>query len=469
MKKFMGEDFLLNTHIAKKLYHNHASKMPIIDYHCHIDPKDIANDVKFDNITKVWLSEDHYKWRVMRLNGINEHSITTCMNEDPLVTFKAFASSLPQAIGNPIYHWTYLELKNYFGITKQLCNETCEEIYNECNKRLNSKNMSVRGLIKQSNVELIGTTDDPLDNLEWHNAIAKDKTFDVKVLPTFRPDKAINIEKEGFVEYVKLLGDKTGKNIKTVKEVCNALNNRIMYFNEHGACISDHALDTCVYEVKSENEIDEILNKALLGKTLEQNEIDAYKTYILISLAKKYCELNWVMQLHFGCIRNVNTKMYKKLGQNTGFDAVSNITRVDLLAKLLDAFNENGMPKMILYSLNQYDNEALATIAGCFQINAQCPGQIQLGSAWWFNDTKAGIEKQLTDLANLGVLGNFIGMLTDSRSFLSYARHEYFRRILCNWIGNIVENGEYIDDMKILGEMVENICYYNAKKYFGVE
>ncbi len=468
MKKFMDENFLLDTKTAEILYHEHAAKMPIIDYHCHINPEEIAKNKRYDNITQVWLGGDHYKWRAIRCNGVSENEITGSKDTNPFTTFKAWANTLVKAIGNPLYHWTYLELKTYFGIEEQLCDETCEKIYNMCNERLKQDNMSVRGIIKQSNVKVIGTTDDPLDDLKWHKNIADDITFDVKVLPSFRPDKALNIDKEGFSEYIEALGKCANITINGVKNVCDALNNRIDFFHENGACISDHALDHCIYEVKSEAELDEILSNARKGIKLTQEDVSAYKTYILISLAKKYKQLNWAMQIHFGCLRNNNTKMFKELGPDTGFDAVSNAHGVDPLSKLLDAFNENGMPKMILYSLNHYDNEAIATLAGCFSANAQCKGQIQLGSAWWFNDTKTGMEKQLTDLANLNLLGNFIGMLTDSRSFLSYTRHEYFRRILCNWVGNLIENGEYYADMKSAGKLIEDVCYNNAAEYFGV-
>ncbi len=469
MKPFLNEDFLLESETAKYLYHNHASKMPIIDYHCHINPEEIANDRRYDNITQVWLGGDHYKWRAMRCNGVAEKDITGSKDTDPYNTFEKWASTLPQAIGNPLYHWTYLELKKYFGITKQLNSKTSKEIFDECNKRLKDEDMSVRGLIKQSNVKVIGTTDDPIDDLKWHKQIANDSTCEVKVVPSYRPDKAMNIDKDGFVDYINKLGEIVGKQLNTVEDVCEALNTRIDYFNDHGSCISDHALDYCIYEERTPQELNAIFKKAMEGNSVTQSEAEAYKTAILVSLAKKYRQLSWVMQIHFGCIRNNNTKMYNQLGPDTGFDAVSNEHGADALAKMLDAFNNNGIPKMVLYSLNQYDNEAIATIAGCFQADAQCPGQIQLGSAWWFNDTKTGMEKQLTDLANLGVLGNFVGMLTDSRSFLSYTRHEYFRRILCNWVGKLAENGEYYNDLETMGKIVEDISYYNTLKFFGFD
>ena len=471
MKSFMDKDFLLETDTAKQLYHNHAAKMPIIDYHCHINPAEIAQDKRYETITEVWLGGDHYKWRNMRCNGVQEADITGCKDTDPYRTFEKWAETLPKAIGNPLYHWTYLELQKYFGITQPLNAKTAAEVYQACNARLAEKDMSVRGIIDQSNVKLICTTDDPADDLAWHQKIKEDPTCNVKVLPAFRPDKAMNIDKEGFAPYMKQLSAVSGVEITGFAQATKALENRIRFFNEMGCRASDHALDYCIFEPADAAQLEAIFAKGLAGAALTQQEVNAYKTALLLSVAKVYKELDWVMQIHFGCIRNNNTKMFRQLGADTGFDAVSNAHGVDDLGKMLDAFNnsEAGIPKMVLYSLNQYDNEAIATLAGCFQANGACASQIQLGSAWWFNDTKTGMEKQLTDLANLGSLGNFIGMLTDSRSFLSYTRHEYFRRILCNWMGNLVENGEYFADMETLGQLVEDISYNNTVKFFGFE
>ncbi|MEG2286669.1 MAG: glucuronate isomerase [Ruthenibacterium sp.] len=468
MKAFMDKDFLLETETAKQLYHQHAAKMPIVDYHCHINPQEIAEDKHYATITELWLGADHYKWRNLRANGVPEADIA-CRETDPYRTFLRWAQALPRAIGNPLYHWTYLELQRYFGVTGPLNPRTCKDVYDRCNARLHDADMSVRGIIDQSNVTLICTTDDPVDTLEWHKKIKADPTCRVKVLPAFRPDQALNLTKPTFAAYVKRLSEVSGVAIDSFAGMTRALAQRVRYFDEAGCRASDHGLDYCMYAEAEPAALDAILAKALAGEAVTDDEAEAYRTALLCALAQQYTAHGWVMQLHFGCIRNNNTEMFRQLGPDTGFDAVSNSHGVDSLAKLLDAFNsaQGGIPKMVLYSLNQYDNEAIATIAGCFQQNADCAGRIQLGSAWWFNDTKTGMQKQLTDLANLGSLGNFIGMLTDSRSFLSYTRHEYFRRILCNWIGNLVENGEYENDPETLGALVEDISYNNAMRFFG--
>lgn len=468
MKQFMDADFLLETETARRLYHDHAEKMPIIDYHCHINPAEIAEDKRYDNITQVWLGGDHYKWRAMRCNGVPECDITGAKDTDPYRTFLRWAETLPRCIGNPLYHWTYLELKKYFGITEPLNAASAEKLYAACNARLQEPDMSARGIIEQSNVKLICTTDDPIDSLEWHKKIKADPTCKVKVLPAFRPDKAMNIHKPGFSEYIAKLGEVSGVEINTFADLEKALANRIDFFQEMGCRASDHALDYAVYGNATQEELNAILARGLAGDDIAAEDVYKYQTAVMLSVAKKYKEYDWVMQIHFGCIRDNNAIYYKKLGPDTGFDAISNSHGVDALGKLMDSMSvEGNLPKMVLYSLNQYDNEAIMTLAGCFQVNGLCPTQIQLGSAWWFNDTKTGMQKQLTDFANLGVLGNFIGMLTDSRSFLSYTRHEYFRRILCNWIGNLVENGEYHDDLDTLGQLVEDICYNNTAKFFG--
>ena len=470
MKQFMDENFLLETETARRLYHEHAAKMPIIDYHCHINPQEIAEDKRYDSITEVWLGGDHYKWRAMRCNGVQEADITGAKDTDPYRTFEKWAETLPRAIGNPLYHWTYLELKKYFGITEPLNGKSAKAIYDKCNQRLKDADMSVRGIIDQSNVKLICTTDDPVDSLEWHKKIQADPTCKVKVLPAFRPDKAFNIHKPEFASYMAKLAQVSGVEIRCFDDVVKALYNRIDFFKEMGCRASDHALDYAVYADATPEELDAIVAKGLAGGPISTEELNKYKTACLLAVAKKYAEYGWVMQIHFGCIRDNNTTWYNKLGPDTGFDAVSNTHGADDLGKLMDAMTKAGsLPKMVLYSLNQYDNETIMTLAGAFQVNGQCASQIQMGSAWWFNDTKTGMEKQLTDFANLGVLGNFIGMLTDSRSFLSYTRHEYFRRILCNWIGNLVENGEYHADMETLGQLVEDISYNNTVKFFGFE
>ncbi len=470
MKAFLDENFLLTTETAQKLYHEHAAKMPIIDYHCHINPQEIADDKKYRDITEVWLGGDHYKWRAMRCNGVQECDITGSKDTNPYKTFEKWAETLPKCIGNPLYHWTYLELKAYFGITKVLKASTAKEIYDECNEKLKDDSMSVRNIIKNSNVTLICTTDDPIDSLEYHKEIAADATCEVKVLPAFRPDKAMNINLPTFPEYMVALGNVCGFAIESYADFKKAMEMRIDFFNEMGCKASDHALDFPVCVTMTEEEVSAFFAKGLAGEALTSVEVEGFKTEFLKMVAALYYKYNWVMQIHYGCIRNVSTAMFDALGPDTGFDVIGEGGRASALAGLLNQFTTGGyLPKMVLYSLNQYDNEAIATIASAFAANSDVASRIQLGSAWWFNDTKTGMQKQLIDLANLGTLGNFIGMLTDSRSFLSYTRHEYFRRILCEMFGNLVENGEYHDDMESLGQMVEDICYNNTVKFFGFD
>ena len=464
--EFMTKDFLLKTETAKKLYHNYAAKMPIVDYHCHINPREIFEDRKFQNITQIWLGGDHYKWRLIRSNGVCEEEITGSASDRE--KFQHFAEMLPKAIGNPMYHWTHLELKRYFGYEGVLNGETAEEVWNLCNAKLKEDSMSVRNIIKKSNVALIGTTDDPIDTLEWHKKIAEDNSFETKVVPSYRPDKAINIEKAGFTDYLKQLGAVVGFEIKSVDDVKKALSLRLEYFCELGCRASDHGLDYVVYSVASEEEIEKIFQKALSGETICLEDADKYKTAIMLHLGKEYAKRNVVMQLHYNTQRNTNAKMFEKLGADTGFDCISTKNCGEQIVGFLNAlYSEEKLPKTIIYSLNPQENEMIDTILGCFQ-GTEVEGKIQHGSAWWFNDTKTGMEKQLISLANLSLLGNFVGMLTDSRSFLSYTRHEYFRRILCNLIGEWVENGEYPNDEKQLGKIVEDICYNNAKKYFSL-
>ena len=463
---FMSKDFLLKGKTAKKLYHKYAANMPIIDYHCHINPQEIYEDRKFDNITQVWLGGDHYKWRLIRSNGVNEDEITA--DADPLVKFRHFAAMLPKAIGNPMYHWTHLELKKYFGYNGVLNEDTADEVYALCNKKLQNSDMTVRSLIAKSNVSMIGTTDDPIDSLEWHKKLLEDKSFDVTVAPSFRPDKAVNIEKAGFADYIQKLSEVSGVEIKTVADVKSALSNRLDFFCELGCRATDHGLDYVVYSPADEKEVEKIFQTVINGGSVSQEEADKYKTSIMLHLGKEYAARGIVMQLHYGAQRNTNTKMFERLGPDTGFDCISVKDCGVNITGFLNALEcENALPKTILYSLNPQDNEMLGTILGCFQ-GTSVAGKIQHGSAWWFNDTKSGMEAQLKSLANLSLLGNFIGMLTDSRSFLSYTRHEYFRRILCNLIGEWVDNGEYPNDEKQLGKLVQDICFYNAKKYFDI-
>ncbi len=474
MKPFMDQDFLLETGAAKKLFHDYAEKTPIIDYHCHIDPNQIADDTHTANITELWLGGrtpaggyfgDHYKWRLMRSAGVPEKYITG--DADPEEKFAAWAGALRGAAGNPLYHWTHLELQRYFGITEPLTKENASAVYRACNERLSQEDMSVRGIIKKSNVKLICTTDDPVDDLHAHEKIAADKSCEVTVLPAFRPDKAMRVDKPTFAPYIKTLEEVVGYPIETMDELRQALLSRIDYFEARGCNVSDHALDSLFCAHASEDELDIILQKGKQGLHISEKEYQAFHTDLLLTCAKAYKKKNWVMQLHFGCIRDNSSRMYGLLGADTGYDAMNDGFTAKGLAAFLDLLEkQDALPRTILYSLNPADNGVIGTVMGAFQTNSDIPGRIQLGSAWWFNDHKTGMELQLRDLMNLGYIGGFVGMLTDSRSFLSYTRHEYFRRILCNVLGNLVENGEYPWDEKYLGQMVRNISYENARRYF---
>lgn len=461
----MNEDFLLRTETAKTLYHKYASVMPIVDYHCHINPEEIAKDISFTNITRVWLGGDHYKWRLMRANGIDESLITgDAPDKDK---FFAWAKTLEKAIGNPLYLWSHLELKRYFDYHGILNEETAGEVWDLCNKKLQDSSMSVRGIIKRSNVKVICTTDDPVDTLEWHSIISKDDTFDVKVLPAFRPDKAMNMEKKDYLKYIARLSEASNIEIHNFSDLCEAMEKRMIYFHENGCLVSDHGLDYVMYEPATEKAIEQIFQKRLHNETITKHELLQFKTAFLLFVGKLYHKFNWVMQLHYGARRDNNTFMFGQLGPDTGYDSIDSYTPSASLSAFLNALNQsNQLPKTILYSLNPVDNAVIDTIAGCFQ-DSSAVGKIQHGSAWWFNDHKVGMTEQMTSLANLGLLANFNGMLTDSRSFLSYTRHEYFRRILCDLIGNWVEQGEYPNEVEYLGNMVQDISYYNAMRYFN--
>ncbi len=467
MKKFMDKDFLLSTETAKELYHNHAAKMPIIDYHCHVSPKEIFEDKHFENIAQLWLSGDHYKWRIMRSNGVDEYYITGGASDRE--KFQKFAEALPKTIGNPMYHWCHLELKKYFGYEGILNGETAEEVWNLCEKKLKEENLGVRDIIKQSNVKFIGTTDDPVDNLEWHEKIAADESFETTVAPSFRPDKALNIDKAGWAEYVEKLSEVSETPIKNFASLKEALGKRIAYFAKRGCKASDHGLDHMVFAESTENELDEIIKRGLEHGEVSAKEAAMLKTALLVFCAEEYVKFGWVMQIHYNCLRNPNTEMFNKIGPDTGFDCIGPENGSTALARMLDTLNsKKALPKTVLYSLDPSDNAFLDTLIGSFQ-GTEVPGKLQHGSAWWFNDNKQGMRDQLISLANLSMLGNFIGMLTDSRSFLSYTRHEYFRRILCGLMGEWVENGEYPDDMSTLGKIAEDISYNNAARYFGLE
>lgn len=466
MKKFMDENFLLSNSESERLYHEYSKNMPIIDYHCHINPKEILEDKKFENITQVWLYGDHYKWRQMRTFGIDEKYITG--DGSDYEKFLAWAKTISFAIGNPLYHWTHLELKRFFGVDEVLNEKTAPAIWEKVNKQLSSDEFTVRELIKKSNVKVICTTDDPIDSLEYHIALSEDKSFDVKVLPTFRPDKALGINKETFKEWFNKLEEVVGFSITNFAEYLEALKKRVEFFHKVGCRISDNALDFVPVGNATIEEASYIFAKVLKNGKVSFEEENRFRVFVLKYLGKLYYDLNWAMQLHMNCVRDNNSVMFNKLGPDTGFDSLNDTEVAIPLSKLLDSLNkENALPKTIIYSLNPNDNPTIGTLLGCFQ-GDNIKGKIQFGSAWWFNDHKIGMEDQIKSLANLGMLSTFVGMLTDSRSFLSYTRHEYFRRILCNVIGEWIENGELPDDIEHLGQIVSDISYNNAKNYFGI-
>ena len=467
MKQFMDKDFLLSTLTAQELYHDFAAKVPVLDYHCHINPQEIAEDRKFENITQVWLGGDHYKWRQMRSNGVEERYITG--DAPDREKFQKWAETLEKAIGNPLFHWSHLELQRYFGYTGVLNGDTAEEVWNLCNAKLQEPSMSARNLIIQSNVTLICTTDDPAVDLKWHKMLAEDKSFPVQVLPAWRPDKAMNLEKPDYGQYLETLAEAANMDIQSFEDLKAALKSRMAFFNEMGCRASDHGLEYVMYVPASDEEVEAVFQKRLNEETVTREEELKFKTAFMLFVAGEYAKMGWAMQLHYGCKRDNNTDMFEKLGPDTGYDCINNYAPSGQIADYLNALNAEGnLPKTVIYSLNPNDDEAIGTIIGCFQ-NSDAVGKIQQGSAWWFNDHKTGMTKQMTSLANLGLLGNFIGMLTDSRSFLSYPRHEYFRRILCEMIGNWVENGEYPKNMKMLERIVKGISYNNAVRYFGFE
>ena len=480
MKAFMDKNFLLDTPTAQHLYHDYSAKLPIIDYHCHIPPQEIYENRRFENIAQVWLGGhqvladgsdyyfgDHYKWRVMRSNGVPEEYITG--DKPDRERFQKFAEALEMAIGNPMYTWCHLELKKYFGYDGVLNGDTAEEVWNLCNEKLqNDPKMTVRGLIEQSNVAMVGTTDDPVDSLEWHKKIAEDPSIKVVVAPSFRPDKALNIFKPGFVEYIHKLEETVGRKFGCIGCVEKALEERLQFFVSMGCRAADHGLDYVPYEEPDADVATAAFKKAMAGEPITRKERDTYITYLLLACARMYKKYNVVMQIHYSCLRNPNAKMLRKLGPDTGFDMIAVTDASESLSHLLSDLTETDeCPKVILYSLNPSDFDMLGTMIGSFQ-GDEVPGKIQLGSAWWFCDTNDGMNQQMRTLARLGLLGNFIGMLTDSRSFLSYTRHDLFRRLMCNLVGDWVESGQYPNDEKVLKKIVEGISYYNAKRYFAL-
>lgn len=452
---FIHDDFMLGNETGRRLFHNYAEKMPIIDYHCHLDPKIIAEDHQFRNITELFLGGDHYKWRAMRSNGVDERYITG--DAPDREKFQKWAETMPYLLGNPLYHWTHLELKRYFDIDEVLCPDTAEMIWNRCNALLAKEEFSARNLILRSNVKVICTTDDPADSLCYHQKL-KAEGFPVRVLPTFRPDKAVNVDLETFVPYMRALG------VSSYDALIATLQDKIDYFHQNGCRLSDHALDVIPYATGDPSKVFE---KAMHGEAITKEEADCFKTAVISACAEKYEALGWTMQLHIGAMRNNNQKMYQALGADTGYDSINDLSIAKPLALFMDALErKDALPKTILYTLNPKDNYVLGTMLGNFQ-KAPTPGKIQFGSGWWFNDQRDGMESQMRALANLGLLSRFVGMLTDSRSFVSYPRHEYFRRILCNLIGSWVEKGEYPNDDAMLKTIVEGICYHNAERYFG--
>ncbi|QIM67294.1 glucuronate isomerase [Mannheimia granulomatis] len=466
MMNFMTENFLLSTSTAQKLYHDYAKDQPIFDYHCHLNPKEIVENRQFNDLAEIWLEGDHYKWRAMRSAGIEERLITG--EADKYSKYLAFAETVPKCIGNPIYHWTHLELRRPFGIVNTLFSpETAEKIWHQGKELLQQSEFSARGIMQQMNVKLVGTTDDPVDSLEHHQSIAQDNTFDIEVVPSFRPDRAFKIELPLFNEYIETLGKVSDVEINTFEKLKQALLKRLEHFDKHGCKSADHGIEVVRFSpIPDEKLLDQILQKRLQNQPLVEEEIAQFSTALLVWLGTEYHKRNWVMQLHIGAIRNNNTRMFKLLGADSGFDSIGDRTFAESLSRLLDAMDQTDqLPKTILYCLNPRDNEMLASMIGNFQTGG-IAGKIQFGSGWWFNDQKDGMERQLQQLSQLGLLSQFVGMLTDSRSFLSYTRHEYFRRILCEMIGGWVERGEAPNDLNLLGNMVKDICYSNAKRYF---
>ncbi|MEX0424899.1 glucuronate isomerase [Providencia rettgeri] len=468
MKTFLCEDFLLNNEIARRLYHDYAATMPIYDYHCHLNPREIAENRQFDNLGQIWLEGDHYKWRGMRSAGIPESLITGSETSDH-EKYQAWAKTVPITLGNPLYHWTHLELRRPFGITGKLFSpDTSEAIWHEANEKLAQPQFSARGIMQQMNVHMVGTTDDPTDSLEYHQKIAQDNTFNIEVRPSWRPDRAFKIELDGFVDYIAKLGQSANIEINRFSDLLSALESRLNHFDKQGCVASDHGIEVLRYApIPDESVLDTILQNRLSGQPLDNHSVAQFSTAVIVWLGKQYAKRNWVMQLHIGALRNNNTRMFKLLGPDSGFDSIGDSPIAYPLSRLLDEMDKsNELPRTILYCLNPRDNEVLATMIGNFQ-GGGIAGKIQFGSGWWFNDQKDGMLRQLEQLSQLGLLSQFVGMLTDSRSFLSYTRHEYFRRILCNMVGTWAINGEVPNDEKMLGSMVQDICFNNALNYFN--
>jgi glucuronate isomerase len=464
MKAFLDDNFLLESPTAERLYHEFAKDQPILDYHCHLSPADIASDRQFVNLTQIWLEGDHYKWRAMRTNGIPERYCTG--DADDYEKFLKWAETVPYTVRNPLYHWTHMELKRPFGIDKLLNGDSARDIYDHCNLLLQQPEYSTRGILKQMNVKVVCTTDDPIDSLVHHQQIAQ-ADFGIKVLPAFRPDKSLGVDQpDSFNAYMDQLAAVTGSSLEHYVDLIDALQQRMDFFHEQGCRLSDHGLERLYAVDFSDSEVNQIFHKVRLGHQLAPAEVEQFRSALLFHLGEMYHEKGWTQQFHLGALRNNSSRMKRILGPDTGFDSIGDFSQARPLARFLDRLDrDDKLAKTILYNLNPGDNELLATMIGNFN-DGSIPGKLQYGSGWWFLDQKDGMEKQLNALSNMGLLSRFVGMLTDSRSFLSYPRHEYFRRILCNLIGREVEKGELPPEMDWLGEVVSRICYTNARDYF---
>lgn len=465
MKAFLDENFLLRTKTAQRLYHEYAKDMPIIDYHCHLPPMQIAEDKQFRNITEAWLYGDHYKWRAMRTNGVEESYCTG--DRSDWEKFEKWAETVPYTVRNPLFHWTHLELQRYFGIQELLNKDSAKSIYAACNEQLQSSSHSVRNLLRKMNVRLVCTTDDPVDTLEYHQQLREDG-FEIPILPAFRPDNAMNVSNAAnFNAYVRKLESVSGITVSTFDDFLYALQSRHDFFASMGCTVSDHGLEEIYAEEFTGSEIDAIFNKIHGGKELNYDEQRKFKSAMLIHFAEWDWEKGWVQQFHLGALRNNNSRMMRMLGPDTGWDSIGDFSQARSLARFLDKLDENNkLARTIVYNLNPADNELMATMIGNFN-DGSIAGKIQWGSAWWFLDQKEGIIRQLNALSNMGLLSRFIGMLTDSRSFLSFPRHEYFRRILCDIFGEEIENGELPNDVNWIGKIVQDICYHNNINYFN--
>ena len=467
MKTYMGQNYLIESKTGRKLYHKYAKNMPIFDYHCHLNAKDIYENKKFRNLTQVRLCDngagDHYKWRALRAHGVKEEYITG--NKSDYEKFLAWAETVPYAIANPLYQWSHMELVKFFGITKPLSSSTAEEIYNEATAKL--QELTPRDMINMCNVKMLCTTDDPIDSLEYHQKLALDSSFKVKVLPTFRPDKAINITAKTFNSWVDSLAEVVDEQLETFDLFLSALASRIEHFNNVGCRISDHSLEEVLYVETQYEEVASIYLKARTGEQLSNLEAAKYRSFMMVFFGKEYHKYGWAQQYHIGAMRNNSKRMFDLLGPDTGFDSLNHETYATSMSKLLAKLDEeDNLPNTILYSLNQNDNEMLIALAGCFQTGV--PGKIQLGSAWWFNDQKDGIIRQFNALSSMGLISHFVGMLTDSRSFMSYPRHDYFRRLLCDFFGKLIDKKEFPKDLDFVGKVIQDICFNNACKYFNV-